>query len=276
MIIDTHAHIFPDKIASKTISALALSANTKAYLDGTVSALSNSVEESGISLALSLPVVTKPSQFDSINAFALSVNERFNKGESKILSFGGIHPDCEDIEEKFKWLKANGFKGIKLHPEYQGVFIDEEKTLRLLSLAKENSLITVVHAGVDGAYRETEVKCTPKRVKNALKKLNGYENLILAHFGGNELFDEVYEVLAGEKVYFDTAYMLKYISEKDFKKMLEKHSADRILFATDSPWSSQSEDIKILKSFNLKAEDEQKIFSKNALKLLGLEEYYVK
>ncbi len=272
MIIDTHAHIFPDKIASKTISALALSAKTKAYLDGTVSALSKSVEEAGIDFAISLPVVTKPSQFESVNSFALSINERFNKGESKILSFAGIHPDCEDIEGKLKWIKANGFKGIKLHPEYQGVFIDEEKTLGILSFAKRLGLITVVHAGVDGAYRETEVKCTPKRVKNALKKLNGYENLVLAHFGGNELFDEVYELLAGEKVYFDTAYMLKYISEKDFKKMLEKHSADRILFATDSPWSGQSEDIEILKSFGLKEEDEQRIFSLNALKILGLED----
>ena len=271
MIIDFHAHAFPDKIAQKTISALSVAAGVKAYLDGTIESLEKSSEKANIDVAISLPVVTKPSQFDSVNAFALNQNARFYSGESRILSFAGIHPDCEDIEGKIKWIKDSGFKGIKIHPEYQNSFIDEEKTLRLLSLAKKDDLITVVHAGVDGAYRDTEVKCTPKRVKNALKKINGYEKLVLAHFGGNELWEEVESVLAYEEVYFDTGFMLKHIREQDFKKILKKHGADRVLFATDSPWSGQSEDVDIIRSFNLSEEDEQKIFYRNAVKLLDLE-----
>ena len=45
--------------------------------------------------------------------------------EGKIISFGGIHPDNEDYKEKLCWIKEQGFKGIKLHPDYQDTYFND-------------------------------------------------------------------------------------------------------------------------------------------------------
>jgi predicted TIM-barrel fold metal-dependent hydrolase len=95
---------------------------------------------------------------------------------------------------------------------------------------------------------------------------------VLAHCGGNELFEDVFNVLAGKNIYFDTAFILDYINKETFINILEKHGEDKILFATDSPWRDIKKDVEIVKSLNLKKEVEDKIFYKNALRLLkGIE-----
>jgi predicted TIM-barrel fold metal-dependent hydrolase len=71
--------------------------------------------------------MTSPSQFDSINSFAATINELFADKKKRLVSFAGIHPLCEDIEGKIKFIKDKGFLGIKLHPDYQGTYIDDEK-----------------------------------------------------------------------------------------------------------------------------------------------------
>ena len=70
--------------------------------------------------------------------------------------------------------------------------------------------------------------------------------------------------------YFDTAYILRYIGKEKFIKILEKHGADRILFASDTPWSGIKEDVDIIRSFGLDKVTEQKIFCDNARALLGI------
>ena len=81
---------------------------------------------------------------------------------------------------------------------------------------------------------------------------------------------EVFELLAGKDIYFDTAYLLRLIQPQDFLRILEKHGDDRILFATDSPWSDIAGDVKIIRSYALPQSTEQKIFAENAKQLLGL------
>ena len=117
MVIDFHTHIFPDTIASKTIAALEQTSGIEAATDGTLRGLLASMEMAGVDMSVVLPVVTKPSQFESINRYAKSVNETYS---GKILSFGGIHPDCEDYKQKLDFIKELGLPGIKLHPDYQG------------------------------------------------------------------------------------------------------------------------------------------------------------
>lgn len=269
MIIDFHTHIFPEKIAARTIALLSERGSMMPYSDGTVEGLLDKMEKAGVTVSVTLPVVTNPSQFDSINRFAAEINEQFRDKERKLISFAGIHPDCEDIETKMAFIKKSGFLGVKIHPDYQGTYIDDEKYVKILECAKEHDLIVVTHAGVDAAYRDVPVKCTPERALRLIRRVP-HSKLVLAHLGANEMSDDVIDILAGEDVYFDTAVVLKNTSEETFKKILDKHGADRILFASDSPWSSMQEDVEIIKSFSLDKNTENKIFSENAKKLLGI------
>ena len=266
MIIDFHTHIFPDKIAAKTIAMLGDAAGVMAATDGTLDGLLQSMNGNGVDISVIQPVVTKPEQFDSINAFAQYVNTKY---EGRVISFGGIHPDCEDYKVKLKYLKEMGFLGIKIHPDYQKVKIDDVRYMNIIEYADELGLIILTHAGVDVGYPDP-VHCPPDKARYVLDKLKP-KKFVLAHYGGWKQWDEVYEYLAGADVYLDTAFTFDYIRQEQFMKILQKHGADKILFATDSPWSGQGESIEALRSMPISHEDLDKIQSGNAAKLLNSE-----
>ncbi|MBO5415569.1 MAG: amidohydrolase family protein [Clostridia bacterium] len=269
MIIDFHTHIFPDKIAKKTIELLSEKGGIPPFSDGSVDGLISEMKKAETDISITLPVLTNPAQFDSVNRFAAEINKAFADKERRLISFAGIHPRCEDIEAKMKFIKESGFLGVKLHPDYQGAFITDDGYVKILECAKEYDLIVVTHSGVDGAYRDMPVRCTPKLAKELIRKVP-YAKFVLAHYGANEMFTEVLDELCGENVYFDTAYILRFIDEKTFKDILKKHGEDRILFATDSPWSSIRGDVEIIKSFSLDKTTQEKLFYLNAKKLLGI------
>jgi predicted TIM-barrel fold metal-dependent hydrolase len=66
------------------------------------------------------------------------------------------------------------------------------------------------------------------------------------------------------------AYILPSIGEDNFKRILDRHGEDRVLFASDSPWTSMKDSIAILRSFGLGKSAEDKILYQNAKRLLGL------
>lgn len=267
MIIDFHTHIFPNDIAPKTIPALEQRAGISASTDGMAEGLLHSMENAGADLSVVLPVVTKPSQFESINRFAKMINETYRE---KLLSFGGIHPDCENYKEKLDFIKELGFPGIKLHPDYQGVMIDDLRYMNIIDYASELDLIIVVHAGVDIGLPKP-VHCPPDRMRKVLDAIKP-KKLVAAHLGGWRQWEMVYEYLAGESIYFDTAFTFDYIEQELLLKILEKHDKDKVLFATDSPWSGLEKSIRQLYALPLLEEDKKKIFADNARRLLGMEQ----
>lgn len=265
MIIDFHTHIFPDGIAQKTIPVLEKRSGIQAATDGTLNGLTDSMKQSGVDLSVIMPVVTKPSQFDSINMFAKSINDQ-SKGN--VLSFGGIHPDCEDYRQKLDYIKLLGLPGIKLHPDYQGVFIDDVRYMRIIEYANELGLIILTHAGIDIGLPEP-VHCPPDKMRTVIDAIHP-EKMIVAHYGGWRQWEMVYDYLAGENVYFDTAFTFDYISTETFMKIWKKHDPKKVLFATDSPWGSAAKNIAQVNGLPLSEQEKEDIFSNNAKMLLGL------
>ena len=262
MIIDFHTHDFPDGIAAKSIALLQQRSGTMPYTDGTYQGLVRSMEEGGIDISILLPVVTKPSQFTTVNRVAAQLNEK----QGAIRSLGGIHPDNEDYREKLKEIKSMGLPGIKLHPAYQGTYMDDIRYKRIVSYALEQDLIVVFHAGVDIGLPEP-VYTDPERTLNLLRD-TGDGNIILAHMGGWKYWDQVEELLLDRDVYFDTAFVQDFMSKEQFMRIVRGHGADKILFGTDSPWSGQKESVEWLKSLPFSTEEQEQILSGNAKKLL--------
>ena len=167
MVIDFHTHTFPDKIAAQTIKLLSEKGNTKPYREGTLNSLKESMNKSGVDYSVVFPVATTPHQVESINRLSAEEN-----GKDGIFFAGAIHPDCENIEEILDFIKANGLFGIKIHPDYQGVYFDDERYIRIMREAAKRNLITVTHAGIDIGYPD-DVHCTPQMVLNVLDRLSG-------------------------------------------------------------------------------------------------------
>ncbi len=265
MIIDFHTHIFPDKIAARSIEALSKVSGVKAATDGTLSGLLASMDRSGVDLSVIMPVVTKLAQFESVNTFAAKVNEQYS---GRLLSFGGIHPDSEDYKSELNRIKELGLPGIKLHPDYQGVMIDDVRYMNIIEYADVLDLAILVHAGIDIGLPEP-VHCPPDKARKVLDALKP-KKLVLAHMGGWKQWEEVYEYLAGENVYLDTAFCFDYMTQDMFLKLCEKHGTDKILFATDSPWSDARRDLEVIKSLPLADNAKEAIFFGNAKKLLNI------
>ena len=265
MIIDFHTHIFPEKIAGKTIESLENLSGIQASTNGTLEGLLASMEHTGVDISVIMPVATKPGQMENINTYAKSVCESY---PGKLISFGGIHPDCEDYKKELNHIKEMGLKGIKIHPDYQHVCIDDVRFMNIIEYADALGLIVLTHAGIDIGLPEP-VHCPPDRMRKVLDKIKP-QKMIVAHYGGWKQWQEVYEYLAGEDVYLDTAFTFDYIKQEMFMKILEKHDENKILFATDSPWSHAKRDIEAVKKLPIDDVIKQKIFSENAKELLEI------
>lgn len=261
-MIDFHTHIFPDAIADKSLPHLAKVCRTEPFTDGKVGGLLSSMEEAKLECSVILPVVTAPKQFESIHRFALQFLE------GKLRSFGGIHPENEDYKEKLNWIKKQGFKGIKLHPDYQGTYFNDIRYKRIIAYASELDLIVLTHAGLDPLC-PNDIHCTPQMAAEVIDEVKPTK-LVLAHMGGNEMADEAEQHLIGRDVYFDTAYVLDKMKTEQFLRMAKNHGTDKILFASDSPWAGQKEYVKFFQNLPLTDEEKSMILSENAKRLLNL------
>lgn len=265
MIIDFHTHTFPDAIAQKTISLLEKRCGQKAYTNGTLDGLLLGMKTGNVDISVIQPVVTKPEQFKTINETAAKINETYR---DTLISFGGIHPESANYKEELRTIQSMGLKGIKLHPDYQNTFIDDMKYMHIIDYASELDLITLVHAGLDVGLPDI-IHCSPKAARNVIEQVHP-EKFILAHLGGCDMWEEVQRDLVGLNVYLDTAVIYGRISNEQFLDIVRQHTADRILFATDSPWCDQKSSVTWMDKQSLTEEEKNKIFYANALKLLRL------
>lgn len=269
MIIDFHTHIFPEKIAARTLDTLSATICLEPAMNGTDAGLLDSMERSGVDISVVQPVVTKPSQFDSILRFASHINEAYaDRTDGRLISFAGIHPDDPDYSEHLALIRREGFTGVKLHPNYQGVFFSDIRYKRVIYAAQEQGLAVLTHAGYD-PYTPDQEYCSPDMILDVLRDV-APEKLILAHLGNNEHYEETEEKLYGLNVYIDTAYSILRISAEQFRRIVQKHGADKILFGTDCPWADQKECIEKIESCGLDPESREMIFSGNARRILGL------
>ena len=284
MIIDVHTHTFPDALAATTIPMLEQKSHTRSWSDGTAKGLMDSMKTAGVDCSVVLPVATAPRQVVHINDRAAQVNERF--AETGICSLGSMHPDFPDYRQELARLAEMGFRGIKLHPVYQGVAFDDIRTLRVLERAAELGLVVLSHGGLDVGFPGVE-QVSPAMVRRALDQV-GDVPLIMAHMGGWRNWDQVEQLLADTKVCLDTSYALGQVDalddgfygpedlpmmgEEQFVRMVRTFGYQRILFGTDSPWKGQKESVAQIRALPLSEEEKTAILGGNAQRVLNLPE----
>lgn len=281
MIIDFHTHTFPEKISARVMEQLAGKSKTKHFTDGSLRMLEDSARTAGITYSVNLPVMTRPDQVEKINTSLIEALDEMKA--NGVITFGGIHPDYENYRQELKRLKDNGIKGIKIHPAYQSVDLDDIRYLRIIDCASELGLITVTHAGIDIGIYDHNYAST-EHVLHVLDQVHP-ERFVLAHMGGWGCWDEVERDIAGAPLWLDTAFSIEKITpakgrdaepirdynltDEEFIRLARKHGTDKVLFATDSPWEDQADYVKRLSDMALTDDEKQKIFFDNAVKLLG-------
>lgn len=263
-VLDFHMHAFTDQIAGHAIANLEQISQTKACTGGTVKQTLAKMEEWGIDGGVLLPVATKPSQQRSINDWAVEV-QRENPG--RLWCFGAIHPDAENWEEELEYIQASGLHGVKLHPDYQNFFVDEPRIFPIYEKCRDLKLPIVFHCGFDPLSPKV-VHSLPQALARVMDAIPGL-TVIGAHLGGMQRWDDVETYLAGRSnLYLDTAMIAGSISAGQAFRIIKKHGAANILFASDCPWQAGDTALNFLRHLPLTEQEQMMIAGENARKLL--------
>ncbi len=257
MLFDTHIHFFPDKLKDKVFNKLFLDIQTKYYRDETLESTLKHNAEQGVTHSLALHIATNPTQQEAVNNFAVA-----SQCEN-IFCFGSVHPKSENAIDELHRIKSLGLKGIKLHPDFQNFFVDSTEMHDIYRTCGNLGLIIAFHVGRDPSSPDI-VHSHPKSIRK-IADLFPTLTIIAAHAGGMDMYDECLEYLCGAKnVYFDTAYASHFLNVEQMKDIIQSHGEDKILFGTDSPWSTAQQEKDFILKCKLGEEIESKIFYKNA------------
>lgn len=261
-IIDSHAHIYPEKIAKKATETIGVFYDIEMEMPaGTAERLIEDGRGAGVSRYVVHSVATTAHQVRAINEFLL----RECKAHPEFIGFITLHQELteQEVVREVEWALENGFKGIKLHPDFQKFNIDDECAEKFYRAA-EGKLPILLHMG-DDRYEFS----APERLVKMAKKYPD-TTFIAAHFGGYRCWhkSELYKGLLN--VYFDTCSSLPFISPERAKEIIDLLGADRFFFSTDFPmWDAKGE----LERFNkipLTESEREMIFSGNIKRLLGI------
>lgn len=250
-IIDAHAHIFPDKIASKAVNSIGNFYGLSMSESGVTIDLKRQMENAGIAHAVVNSSATTPHQVRSINEFIFSQI----KDTPQFTGLMSLHPDLSvaEIDFEIKFAKDNNFKGVKLHPDFQAFDIDDERAMNIYS-ACEGVLPILFHTG-DKRYSYSK----PQKLARVLKRFPKLKAQA-AHFGGYSRWSELdcyLDVL--ENVWFDTSSTLFIMPKDEARGLIEKFGVDKFMFGTDYPMWNPAEELERFLALELGDDANQKI-----------------
>lgn len=276
MLIDCHAHAFADKIADKAVQQLIDYYQMPTTNGGRLSDLINAANQAKLDALLLLVAATKPEQVKPANDWVLEIASQSQtemqlltsqKQAPRIIPFGTYHSADPNWQAEINRLKTAGIKGIKLHPEFQGIDLADP---RLNPFFEEigDRFILLIHVG-DPKVSSLNYS-TPRKVAAILKKFPKIK-IIAAHLGGLYFWDEVLEVLAGKDLYLDTSSALPFIQPETLKQIIAKHDHSKILFGSDYPLNTPQREKELLDRIPwLSTAAKELIYGRNCAELLNL------
>lgn len=263
MAIDFHTHAFPDSLAKRAIATLEAGCPWKAVGTGTVAGLLESMDRAGIEISVICPIATKPEQVGGILEWCRGIRS------PRIIPLPSVHPDTQDIPRWMEQFAAQGYKGVKIHPQYQGFAADEPRMDAIYASAVEFNLLISSHCGLDIAFAPEDDRAAPQRFARVLDRFPTLR-LVCTHMGGWRAWDEAQQHILGRDVYLETSFSLDELGPQRARQMIERHGWQRVLFGTDWPWNAQASQQALIQAFGLPPAQTQAILHDNAARLLGL------
>ena len=258
-VIDTHCHIYPEKIAAKAVAGTDKFYDTVAACLGTPADLMKLNAKAGIDHSIVQSVATTPKQVQSINEFIAAT---VSASPKRLTGLGTLHPNSEDLRADVEHLVALGLKGVKLHPDIQNFKVDDYRCLKIYELCEEFGLPILMHTG-DKRYDNSN----PNRL---IPILEIYDKLVIigAHFGGWSIWEEASHVLCDiPNLYVDCSSSMPWISDEKTVEIIHCYGAERVLFGTDFPMWSPIKELDRFMKLPLTDDERRMILSENVHKV---------
>lgn len=261
-IIDTHCHIYPDSIAEHAAEAIGKFYDFPIEADGRIDTLLRMGAAAGVCRHVVCSVATTPHQVASVNRF---IHAAATARPDRITGLGALHPDSPDMEADVEMILALGLKGVKLHPDFQKVALDDPRYLTMFELCS-GRLPILCHLG-DYRYDFSN----PERVRRVVKM---FPNLrfVGAHFGGWTVWQQAAEILHDcDNLVVDSSSSLFAISPEEAAHLVDIYGADRVMFGVDYPmWNPMGELERFMK-MPISDDAREKILYRNAAAFYGID-----
>lgn len=276
MRIDCHTHAFADKIADKAVEQLISYYQMPTEFGGRLGDLLHQAVMAKLDALVLLVAATKPEQVKPAHDWVLKVmatdpavlQQRYALPYlPRIIPFGTFHLDDPHWRTEIVRLRAAGIRGIKLHPEFQGIDLADP---RLEPLFQEiaGEFVLLVHVG-DPTISANNLS-TPAKVA-AIKRNFPALTIIAAHLGGYCFWDAALHDLAGMDVYLDTSSAITFIDPALLRQLVQRHGVERILLGSDYPLASPQQALNALEAISwLSPAEKSAIRGENCARLFGL------
>lgn len=256
-IADTHAHIYPAKIAEKASASIASFYQVPMEHVGMPHTLAEQGQLAGIDRFVVSSVATKVEQVSSINHFIAEKCKQY----PQFLGLAAWHPEVADLECELDDIEEKGLRGIKLHPDFQQFYIDDPSMLPFYRAAQKRGLPILFHTG---DYRTDFSSAT--RLMRVLDKIPDLV-CIAAHLGGYTEWTSAREQLSGTNVYVDTSSSLANLTSEEALQSIFHFGIEHTLFGTDFPMWQPKKEVERFLELGLSVEQNRRILYDNFARL---------
>jgi len=265
LILDGHAHAFPDAIAARAVQTLAAGAKWHAvqpWHDGTVKGLLASMDRAGIRRTLLCSIATRPGQVTKITDWSAAI------ASDRVAPFASIHPDYEQPEAEVERIASLGLAGLKFHPQYQECPADDPRVIRIARAAARHGLAMAFHAGYDLAFAKSDI-ASPQRIRNLFEAVPGLR-LQACHLGGWQDWEESLRHIVGQPIYLETSFCLGQCPPDLLRRIIERHPPELLMFGTDAPWADQSAELALFQALPLARAAMRQALWENGCRFAGI------
>ncbi len=265
-IFDIHTHTYPEALAEKAVR------NLGAFYDfvpeglGTYGDLESTSSVYNVKGFLLFSVATNAHQVKKVNDGIASLVKLSRSQGYTTRGFAGIHQDLPDFAAELDRIESLGLQGVKLHPDIQGVNIDDPRMLKLYELM-EGRLPVYFHIGDNRPqYRFSEIDRLVK-----IKKLFPRLEVVAAHLGGYSAWDEAHKLAELDGIWFDTSSALWAMTPERAGELIHLFGAERVMFGTDYPVKRTAGELDRFLAIELTEREREDILYNNAARFLHLD-----
>ena len=225
-IIAHHAHVF----------------EPESRKDGTVDALKNVMDECGIDKAVCFAPFMGYFHGGAANPNR-GLYEQI-KNEDRLLGFGTIDFEKDNLAEQTEEIAALGLVGIKLHPAYQKFKIDGDRACEIYKVAEKHGLPISFHTGVHHHRISDYNTLLYDEIVYRFPALK----ICMEHVGGYSFFKEALAVMTNDRekrVYAGLTSVFDrdmnkfwYLGKENVKELIWMLGVDRCVFGLDFPYNS--------------------------------------
>ncbi len=268
-VFDIHTHTYPEAISEKACVNLGKFYDFEVMGKGTYAHLECQAEENNVGGYLLFSVATNAHQVEKVNTSIASLAELSRSHGFKTVGYAGMHQDFADFEGEIKRCLSIGLKGVKIHPDIQGVDINDARLLPLYEIMQGFDMPLYLHMGDNRPqYRFSEAR-------KLVEVLESFPRLrvVAAHLGGYKAWDDALEYLAGrENVMYDTSSALWAMTPEFADMMISHLGAENVMFGTDYPVKNTAEELERFFKLSLSEREREDILWNNAIRFLEIDE----